>query len=174
MWGTLRLPDECPRWCGTPGGLETSLVWPHPPPAPLTPPAPPLAYITVFYLWGRRSGLIVVLQWARKKEKKREIRPTAWTRKTSRFKREMKRACECVCVLVCVCEDVPGVCSGTVPLCNPCLLSLWSGIPLCIYHQAQNDWANKQPVCWWAAAWNMPAVFTRERKGEGEEGESAK
>lgn len=57
------------------------------------------------------------------------------------------------------------VCSGTVPLCNPCLLSLWSGI---MYLSVQNNWANKQLVYWWAAAWNMCAAFTAQRK-EGAE-----
>lgn len=36
---------------------------------------------------------------------------------------------------------------GTVPLCNPCLLSLWSGIPLCINHQSRmTGQTNSSPI----------------------------
>lgn len=83
-------------------------------------------------------------------QKRDEGRFTAWS------------VCECVC------EDVASVWVGTVPLCNPCLFSL------CYLPSVQNDWANKQPTYWGAAAWNMHAVFMREREKQGEKGERAK
>lgn len=45
----------------------------------------------------------------------------------------------------CLHEDVSSVCLGTGPLCNLCLLSLWSGIPLCIYHQSRMTGQTNSP-----------------------------
>lgn len=44
---------------------------------------------------------------------------------------------------MCVHEDVSSVCLGTVPLCNPCLLSLWSGKYLYVF-AITPEWLGKQ------------------------------
>lgn len=76
-------------------------------------------------------------------------------------------------MFVCVQEDVPGVCLGTVPLCNPCLLSLWSGIPLCIYHQSRmTGQTNSSPID--EQQRGICPLYSREREKEGVEGERAK
>ena len=74
---------------------------------------------------------------------------------------------KCLSLCVCVQEDVSGVCVGTLPLCNPCLFSLWSGIPLCIYHWSRMTGQTNKPSIDEKQRGTYP-LFSREREGERE------
>lgn len=86
----------------------------------------------------------------------------------------MKGSVKCLSLCVCVQEDVSGVCLGTVPLCNPCLFSLWSGIPLCIYHRSGMTGQTNKPSIDEQQRGTYPLCSRekereRERKGRGRE-----